>query len=304
MNLRNLDLNLLLVFEAVYSERSITKAADKLALSQPAVSNALNRLRTHLDDPLFEREGKGIAPTEEAKRLAPTIGSALKSIEKSLEKKGKFDPEDSVMEFKIIMSDAIEIPVMHPLVRKTARLWPGISYTLSSINADTLREQIAAKEAHLAVFVTPINDDTIRSSHLLSTDACVIARAQHPELGNKKTITQDDFYNSDWVLIGKALRRSSNFHREAKAIGRSRRIVCEAPRMMSLPYMVAESDLIGVVSRHIADAFRDKLNLKVFDIPFLAPQESWHMIWHRDYTDVHAHRWLREQLKDSVAQIG
>lgn len=303
MNLKNLDLNLLLVFEAVYSERSITKAAEKLALSQPAVSNALNRLRTHLDDPLFEREGKGITPTEEAKRLAPTIANALKSIEKSLEKKGKFDPEDSVMEFKIIMSDAIEVPVMHPLVRKTAGQWPGISYTLSSINPSALREQVATKEAHLAVFVTPINDDVIRSSHLLSTESCVIARADHPELGNKNEITQDDFYNSDWALISKTLRRASNHHQEIKAIGRSRRIVCEASRQMSLPYMVAESDLIGVVSRPMADAFSDKLNLKVFDFPFFAPQETWYMIWHRDYTDDTAHRWLRKQLKESVAQI-
>lgn len=297
MNLRNLDLNLLLVFEAVYSERSITKAAQKLALTQPAVSNALNRLRAHLDDPLFERRGKGIAPTQEASRLAPVVYKALKSIEISLENKGAFEPESSVINFKIMMSDAVEQSVMHPLIQKTVLNWPGISYTLLPIAPQSLRQQVLEKEAHMAVFVTPINDDVIRSSHLFSTEVCVIARSDHPELGDKNNLTEDEFYNSDWVLIGEALRRSSSFHQEAKATGRSRRIVCEASRMMSLPYMVAESDLIAVVTRPMAEAFREKLNLKLFDIPFTAPEETWHMIWHNDYTDDEAHRWLRRQMK-------
>ena len=300
MNLRNLDLNLLLVFEAVYSERSITKAAEKLALSQPAVSNALNRLRAHLDDPLFERRGKGIAPTHEASRLAPVIYKALKSIEVSLENKGNFDPESSVINFKIMMSDAVELQVMHPLIRKTVLNWPGISYTLLPASPQSLRQQVLSKEIHMAVFVTPINDDIVRSSHLFSTEVCVIARADHPELGDKDELTEDAFFNSDWVLIAEALRRASNFHQEAKAIGRSRRIVCEAARMMSLPYMVAESNLIAVVTRSMAEALREKLNLKLFDIPFAVPKEPWHLIWHNDYTDDEAHRWLRKQMKAVV----
>ncbi len=302
MNLRNLDLNLLLIFEAIYSERSITKAAEKLALSQPAVSNALNRLRTHLNDPLFERAGKGITPTQEAKRLAPVVVDALKAIDKSLENSETFDPEESVFDFKIAMSDAVEIPVMHPLIRQTAQKWAGISYTLSPIDADKLHQQIKTKEVHLAIFVTPINDDVIRSSHLFSTDVCLIARADHPQLGHKEEITRDDFYNSDWILIGKSMRRASNFHREAKAMGRSRRIVCEASRMMSLPYAVAKSDLVAAVSRQMAEAFADSLKLKVFDVPFSAPQETWYMIWHSDFADDPAHVWLREALRAAVAE--
>lgn len=301
MNLRNLDLNLLLVFEAVFSERSITKAANKLALSQPAVSNALNRLRDTLNDPLFEREGKGIAPTDEARRLAPVIGKALKAIEKSLEEAGDFSPEDSVMEFKIIMSDAVEPVLMPALIRHAAQNCPGISFALQPMDPEKLRARILAKEVHLGLFVIPINEDKIRSSHLLSTQTCIIARADHPVIGHKDTITEDDFFSLQWVLIGDSLRRASSFHQEAKAKGRSRRIVCKASRMLSLPYIVADTDLIGVVTSNIAERFADQLGLKIFKVPFKTPPESWHMIWHDDYTDDPAHAWLRNQLKTIVS---
>ena len=300
MNLRNLDLNLLLVFDAVYSDRSITKAGDKLSLTQPAVSNALNRLRKHLDDPLFARVGKHMEPTPEAQRLAPIVHKALKSLEKSLEEKGDFNPEDSVLEFKIIMSDAVEPIIMPELIRQCTQNCPGISFALHPVDAQNLRSKIMAKEAHLGIFVTPINEDQIRSSHLLSTETCVIARADHPVLGEKETLSEDDFFNLEWVLIGDSLRRASSFHQEAKAKGRSRRVVCKAARMLSLPYIVADSDLLAVVTTSMAERFADHLNLKVFEVPFKTPPESWHMIWHNDYTDDPAHLWLREQLKTIV----
>jgi len=300
MNLRSLDLNLLLIFDAVYSHRSITKASDELSLTQPAVSNALNRLRAHLDDPLFTRSGKSMEPTAEAKRLAPIVHKALKSIEKSLEEKEEFDPETAVMEFRVIMSDAVEPVIMPELIRRCSRAFPGISLTLLPIVPEVLRSKLLAREAHLGIFTTPINDDQIRSSHLLSTETRIIARADHPVLGGKETLSEDDFFGLDWVLIADSLRRASNFHQEAKAKGRSRRIVCRASRMLSLPYIVADSDLIAVTTAQMAERFAGPLNLKTFKVPFSAAPENWHMIWNNDDTDDPAHVWLREQLRTIV----
>jgi len=106
---------------------------------------------------------------------------------------------------------------MHPLIQATMQNAPGISYTLHSIYPGTLRESIFQKDVDLGVFVTPINDDHIRSSHLVSTVTAVITRADHPVYGCKENLSEDDFFNADGVLINSELRRASNFHREVKA---------------------------------------------------------------------------------------
>lgn len=303
VNVRNLDLNLLRVFEAIYVEGGITKAANKLGLSQPAASNALSRLREHIGDQLFLRTVQGVEPTAEAKRIAPTLIATMKALEQTLSTQADFDPDASQREFGIIMSDAVEAMIMHPLIRAAMQNAPGITYDLRSIDPGTLRESIFQKQVDIGIFVTPINDDHIRSSHLVSTVMSIVVRADHPVYGGRATLSEDDFFNADWVLINSDLRRASNFHREVKAKGRKRRIVCKASRMMSVPYIIAESDLMGILPRSMAEGLADRLNLKIFDIPFKVPPEAWYMIWHQDFTDDPAHRWLREQMELAVADI-
>ena len=298
MNLRNIDLNLLHIFDIVYADNSITIAAEKLSLSQPAVSNALNRLRAQLGDPLFKRDGKGITPTVEAIRLAPLIHDALKKIEKSITTDLDFDPETSEKEFNIAMPDALEPLLLYPLINQAMLDAPHISFSFNSIEPENLRQSILSKKIDIALFVEPIIDDYICSSFILPADTCIVARAEHPVFGDKEELSENDFFDASWVTIGGILGRSSGFHREIKAKDKKRKIVCQVSRMLSVSHVVANSNLIGTMSRRMAEHLKSQLNLKIFEIPFAMPPDNWHMIWHTDQTDDPTQLWLRNQIKN------
>jgi len=156
MNLRKLDLNLLLVFDAIYAEASITRAANRLGLTQPALSNALKRLREHLGDPLFKREGRGIVPTVEAKRLAPAIREALRAIEQAVSIATDFDPPTSARIFSMTLPEALEARLMPPLLNRVTELAPNIQFRLKLFGGN-VEQLVLSKEIDFAIFVHPLN---------------------------------------------------------------------------------------------------------------------------------------------------
>ncbi len=302
MNLRKLDLNLLLVFDAIYADRSVTNAAHKLGMTQPAVSNALKRLREHLGDALFERSGQGVEPTQEARRLAPVIRSALEDIERTLSLGEDFDPATSKREFGMIVPDAIETIIMQPLVTLALEKMPGIRYAMRPLDLDSLSRSVVSKDVELAFFVAPIHEPHVSSVFLMSESSCVIARADHPVFGERDAITEDEFFTCGFVALPAEMRRITHLERESRARGRSRRIVCTAKRLWSIPFMVASTDLIGALPLSMAQSIAPKLNLKIFDLPLNAPPDNWYMIWHSDYDHDPAHRWLRETIRAVAAR--
>ena len=151
MNFRNLDLNLLRVFDAIHAEGSTTQAAARLGLTQPAVSNALNRLRQQLGDPLFERGPSGMEPTPAARRIAPVLSDALRSLERSLGADQEFDPATSTREFRMIVPEALELMLVHPLLTRAAAM-PGITFRLLPVNSPGYKDMVMSREADIAIF--------------------------------------------------------------------------------------------------------------------------------------------------------
>lgn len=297
MNLRKLDLNLLLVFDAVYTERSITRAAHKLGMTQPAVSNALRRLRENLGNPLFERVGQGVEPTAEARRLAPKLHDALQVIERTVSLGEDFDPATSAREFTLIMPDALEPVVLPALLGQVLETAPNITFKLKPLTGTNPQEAILAKAVDIALCVFPIQDDHIRSAFLCVEDTCIAVRADHPVFRNKSSFSEDDLYETGFIVLADDLRRMTPISQEIRSAGRTRRIVCTAKSMWSMPHLVAKTDLATVMSRGMADHVGRFLDLKFFEHPISVPEHNWYMTWHQDADDDPAHSWLRDNLR-------
>ncbi|GAB5511042.1 MAG: LysR family transcriptional regulator [Hyphomicrobiales bacterium] len=295
MNFRKLDLNLLRVFDAIYNQGSTTQAAEKLGMSQPAVSNALSRLRRHLDDPLFERDGQGISPTPRAASVAPQIAAALRAIEETLTPIPVFDPTTQSRDFSILLPDAIEQRILHPLFNARDQ-YAGVTYTLLPLGNNEPTEVLLSKRAEIVFSVDPIRHEQLRSTLLFSELAYLVARADHPVLGGRDEITIEDFFDSEFVVLAASLRRLGNISREIDAQNRTRRITLVTKSMWSILMTVATSEMVGIVSHSMAQEMAPRLGLKVFKVPFKQPEDNWYMGWHRDDDENPAVRWLRDVI--------
>jgi len=290
-----LDLNLLQVFDAVYTAGGITPAARKLGLTQPAVSNALKRLREHLGDPLFERSGNDFVATPEAHRLAPIIHDALTSIERSMSVSEGFDPAQSDRMFSMIVPDAIEPMILNDLLQHTLTQSPGIQFDVQSLHGSDFNQSLLSKQVDLGFFVLPSQDDQLNSAYLLDDEACIAVRADHPVYGERDSFTLEDMGKVGLVSVVAEIRALTHLEHELRASNVQRRIISTVTRMWSIPFIVARTDLAGAMSRRMAESVADDLKLKLFKPPINRPIHQWYMIWHKDNDDDPAHEWLREQ---------
>jgi DNA-binding transcriptional LysR family regulator len=295
MNFRKLDLNLLRVFDAIFHEGSTTLAAGKLGMSQPAVSNALSRLRQHLDDPLFERVGQGLEPTPRAADAAPQIAAALRAIEDTLSPVPTFNPESQARTFTILLPDAIEQRILHPLL-DVRENYPRVTYDLLPLGNNDPTEVLLSKRAEIVFSVDPIRHEQLRSTLLFSEVACLVARADHSELGSRDEITTEDFFGMEFVVLAASLRRLGNISREIDAQNRTRRITLVTKGMWSILMTVATSEMVGILSRSMAEEMAPRLGLKIFEVPFKQPADNWYMGWHRDEDESPAVAWLRDKI--------
>lgn len=296
MNLRHLDLNLLLVFNAVYKTGSNTKAGAQLGLTQSAVSNAIRRLREHLGDPLFERRGANYSPTTEAHRLAPVVDEALKALEQSLAHEDAFDPASSERRFSIVMPDPCEISVLTPLIRRVTQLGWGIGLDMIPlIGAQPVRD-LLERRYDLAILPNPVMEDKIATAYLFEEDPVFIVRKDHPLLKDRDVLTKEDMAQIGLVALSEEMRRQTHLEHELRAKQVKRRHVVTVTRLWSIPHIVASTDLAGAVTASMAAAMADRFDLRVLPMPIARPKHHWHLLWHEDASSDQALAWLIREI--------
>ena len=301
VNLRNLDLNLLLVFDTVYATRSNTRAALKLGVTQSAVSNALRRLRAHLNDALFERRGNDYVPTPRAERLAPAIRGALHAIEASIELEDAFDPLGSDRIFSMVLPDPLETRILAPMINLVTDNGYGIGFDIAPGADQNVAETLSSKRADVAIVPNPMHETDINSAYLFDEDMCLVCRAGHPEFADRDEFTLDDMPQVRLVSLHENLRLGTHDEQEFREKRIARTITCTVTRHWSLPAIVASTDLFATLPRSMAEAVRDRFSLKVFDFPIERPAQQWHLVWHRDSDLDQGHKWLRDCIKTVVA---
>jgi DNA-binding transcriptional LysR family regulator len=318
VNFRTLDLNLLRVLDVVLTERSLTRAARQLAMTQPAVSNAMKRLRDALQDDLVQRSGFGVEPTPRALALWPTVRAALHSLEQSLIP-GDFDAAQSDTTFILAMADATAAELMPSLVETIETRAPGISMRVLPLVTRDPRGLLSEGQIDLAVghFPAVLADLTAQAQagHIMSSQAAAFAhdrlydgeyvcvmRKGHP-LSKKPKLSLDQFCAAHHLLVSFSGRPFGFVDEALASLSRQRRIVLTVNQFFTAGRVVSRSDLLTVLPRHfvrVADA-SDELIIR--ELPFAMPLVHVDSLWHRRSTEQPAHRWLRQQVLHAARQV-
>jgi DNA-binding transcriptional LysR family regulator len=304
-NFRTLDLNLLRVFDEVMAERSLTRAARNLSLTQPAVSNAIGRLRVALADELVRRRGAGVEPTVRALALWPSVRDALRSLQASLAP-GRFEPSTASTTFVLAMADATAATLVPGLVDIAEAGAPGVSLRIVPLTTRDPRSLLEAAAADLAVgyFPAALADlgareqagEPVSFSHqrLYGGEYVCVMRRKHPLAGGRLTL---DRYCSARHLLVSFSGRPWGFIDEALAsMDRQRRVVLTVNQFFTAGRVVARSNLLSVLPRHFVRETGMAQELVVRKLPFEAPAVHVEAIWHRRAQHDPAHQWLREAL--------
>jgi DNA-binding transcriptional LysR family regulator len=299
INLRNVDLNLLIVFDAVYATGNISHAANQLALSQPAVSNALTRLREHFDDPLFVRAGRGVKPTLRSQQMIEPVREALRLIRQQFDGDRTLDLASYKRTFRMVIVDPLEAILMPPLLREITARAPQVTIESRPPWNTKVADDIIAGTLDLACYTFPVSAPGLVFQTICACDHIVVARRGHPKIG--KTLDLETFMALDQIALIPELRGHTNIDRDITTRGGTRRIAYMVNKVWSMPAMVGSTDLVTVLPRSYAELMAPMFNLDIHESPIPIAAQDYHMIWHEKNTDDPGHRWLRDTLMKGVA---
>ena len=304
-NFRTLDLNLLRVFDEVMAERSLTRAAHNLSLTQPAVSNALRRLRETLGDELVRREGQGMAPTPRALALWPTVRDALQQLQASLSP-GEFVPAQATSTFVLAMADATAAELMPGLIDILEHEAPGVSMRVVPLTTRDPRRLLDEETADLAVghFPPVLPDLTARAqsgeavafSHqrLYDGEYVCVMRAGHTLTSGPLTLNR--FCAARHMLVSFSGRPFGFIDESLAALGRKRQVVLTVNQFFTAGRVVANSNLLTVLPRHFVRVTGIAEQLVLRPLPFDVSPVHVDALWHRRSQQRSAHVWLRQSV--------
>jgi len=310
-NFRTLDLNLLRVFDEVMASQNITRAAETLAMTQPAVSNALRRLRVALDDELVTRSGYGVTPTPRAIALWPTVREALATLQANIAPT-VFDPAQSTQSFVLAMADATAAMLVPRLVRHIETQAPKVTLRVLPLITRDPRALLEASEVDLAVgyfpaVISALNLQTMQTgsagnfahTQLYSGEYVCVMRRGHPLAS--EPLTLDAFCEARHLLVSFSGRPYGFIDEALAPLGRRRNIVLTVNQFFTAGRVVAGSDLLTVLPRHFLPSTGMQSELAVVELPFVVSPVRVDMVWHRRLRSDSAQAWLRASVVDAVA---
>lgn len=290
------DLNLLLAFDALWTERHVTRAARRVGLTQSAMSHALARLRLQLADPLFVATPRGLVPTPRAHVLAPPLAEALALVRHAVQPT-QFTPATLRRTFTIGSNDYGDVTLLPQLVTRLEREAPGLRLTLRPIIGDGARALLDGN--HDLLFSVPhpaateIHGETLFQDHFVS-----LLRADHP--ATRRPLTLERFVALRHLLISPQGVGEAAVDVALRALGLEREIAIRVPYFLSAPLVVAQSDLIVTMPERVAEAVAAQHRLVARKPPVRLPNIAFNMFWHARHDADPLHRWIR-QLVSAIA---
>ena len=311
LNFRTFDLNLLRVFDEVMTERSLTRAARNLSLTQPAVSNAMRRLRDALGDDLLKRSGQGLEPTGHALAIWPAVREALRSLQESLVP-SDFAPAQANTTFVLAMADATAAELMPGLIAVMDREAPGVSVRVVPLTTRDPRRMLEEGTADMALgyFPAALADLTARAqvgkavafSHIRLYDGnyvCVMRR-DHPLASGPMTLNR--FCSARHMLVSFSGRPFGFVDEALASLGRERRVVLTVNQFFTAGRVVASSNLLTVLPRHFVRVTGIEDQLMLRELPFSVPVVHVDALWHHRVEWDSAHQWLRKTIAELAAK--
>ncbi len=304
MSFLTLDLNLLRVFDAVMTEQNLTRAASRLAMTQPAVSNAVKRLRDALGDELLIRTAHGVKPTARAESLWPAVRRALADLEEAVAPRS-FELAKAHVTFRMAMADATAGLLLPPLVRVIEKDAPGIDIRMVPLTTREPRPLLLRGDIDLAIGFFPgvvaqlqgATETPIRHERLYAGQYVCVMRKEHP-LADKE-LSLDAYCQANHLLVSFSGRARGLVDDALLSLNKERRILLTVNQFFTAGKVVANSDLIMVLPRHLIEATGMTNALVAKELPFAMPEVHIDMLWHERDARSPGHQWLREQLRNS-----
>jgi DNA-binding transcriptional LysR family regulator len=291
MNVQDVDLNLLRVFDAVLHEKGVTPAAARLGLTQPAVSNALARLRKLFGDALFVRTPRGVDATPFARELAEPVRQALALLESALAHGPGFDPATSTRAFRFYMSDLGQIEFLPPLVERVQRDAPGVRLEAVALEIEDIADALAAGALDVAIGFLPGLAAPVRRRALFRDPYVCLMRQDHPVAA----LTRKRFLEASHALV--TYRGGHRVIEEAlDRAGLARRIALRVPHFTVAPMVLERIDLILTLPARVARVFERRGRLKALPPPVAIPPAEVAVHWHERFEQDPGNRWLRDLM--------
>ncbi len=306
LNFRTLDLNLLRVFDVVMAERNLTRAADRLSITQPAVSNALRRLKESIGEDLLTRSPSGVTPTPRAEALWPQVRAALGSLRAALVP-GEFNPQADAASFRIAIADAAAATFMPHLVAQIEHSRTLANLRLLPLTSRDPSRLLERGEADLAIGHFPEAvaalidagvEATLRHQPLQESGYVCVMRQGHPLARGELTL--DGYCAAHHLLVSFSGRANGRADQALAALNRERRVVLTVNQYFTAGKVVANSNLLTVLPASFVGAagFREKVVTRA--LPFELKTLHTAMLWHQRHDRVSSHEWLRARLIDAA----
>ena len=299
MNLSKVDLNLFIVFDAIYTEANLTRAGQIVGITQPAVSNALARLRDTFNDPLFVRTAQGMVPTPMAQNIITPVRQALQLLRVSVQESRSFNPSEANKTYRISMTDLTEAVILPHLAARIRRLAPNINVDSFLTRRRETTKELAAGRLDFAIDAPLNTDPQVRHVRLFEDRYVCIMRKGHP-LASKERITLDDYLAQSHIHISSRRNGLGHVDLALGKMGIQRRVMLRSQHYQMAPLVLESTDMVMTVN----ERFARRHNLHWVELPIddIPPIQT-HLFWHESTDQDPANRWMREQSIEWSQQL-
>lgn len=300
MDIHRIDLNLLVVLEAIYSEGGLTRAAARLNVTQPAISYSLGRLRELLGDPLFVREGHAMTPTPFTRNMIEPLRRALRSVETVLSDLDRFEPPTAERRFTLGCRDALESRVLPRLMSRITQAAPNVELATVQFSRREVKADLFSGRLDVVTDVILPKSRHIRHLPLSSDRLAVVARRNHPAINGEMSLKA--YLEQDHILVSSRPSGPGVEDFELGRRGMQRRVVLRCQHYFAALRVVAETDLMVTMPQRLARIVSQEFSHQILPFPMEMPQHEHYLIWHENMDEDPANRWLREQIIQAFAE--
>ena len=298
MKIKDTDLNLFIAFDVIYTEKNLTKSGQVLGITQPAVSNALARLRDLFNDELFIRTSRGMIPTPVANQLIGDIRNALSLIQNTISVSEKFDPSTAEMTFKISIGDTSEYRLLPLLIKELAEIAPKVKVeTYLTARKDAPRE-LASGAIDFSIDPPLQSDQHLKHEKIYQEDYVMIVRKDHPIL-DKEKIAIEDYLDLSHIHISNRKTGMGHVDMTLYKLGLTRDIYLRAQHFLVAPYIVEQSDMAITTTK----GFAVDRNLAWRELPFDIDPLVLHLYWHENNDNESSSKWMRELMLKTYGKL-
>jgi DNA-binding transcriptional LysR family regulator len=296
MKLSDIDLNLFVVFDAIYTEGNLTRAGEIIGITQPAVSNSLSRLRNLFDDPLFVRTAEGMVPTPVAQNIIGSVRQALGLIRSSVQESESFDPKVSDKRFRVSMTDLNQAIILPPLFDQIKKEAPEVSVDCYQVHRRDMNIELASGNLDLAIDIPLTPDPQIKQARLYSHPYVCVVNNKSDIVGDK--IDMDTYLKLQHIHISSRRGGLGHVDLALGKMGRKRNVILRTQHYLSTPQLVSNTNFALTVPKIFADFMVAAAPIRYLDLPFEVPHLESFLYWHESTDKDQANVWMREVILD------